>query len=333
VTQQYSPAPPLVFVSILKNPDGLEAAAIAVDRTTFELRSMFAGRIEPAEGARKTPAAEAPRAMLHTELALGIGSVVDGGILVSWWAAQTQLQLEDLLATGGRAIQLAGRLDLMSAAGPLQEALGVDGMELHDVAVGVGLPAPTPHALSHARTSIALLQRIREHAGVGQQWARLAGDERRIAELAVQRLSDGRTVYGPWNVEDGRAYEREAMEEAADGFMYSMAALVRARRDTPRSDRGRIAYLATGLAVDHPTVLATTKRLLSRRILAIHPDRVVPSLVQDGLSEIDAKKLLVEFADEVCAVGSIDHPAVTEAMSLAHAHRRTISFAPVEGLA
>jgi hypothetical protein len=333
VTQLHSPTAPLGFVAIVESSVSIEIAAISVDRKTLDIRSSFTGRIGPLDGVRRPPEPHKPRWMLHTELALGIGSVIEDTELVAWHVHLVRQRLDDHLAMGGRVFDIAGCFDLYSAVTPILEAAGTSTYLLDDAAVAFGLPAPEPDALSQVRTAIAVLQRARARAGLGEQWARLASDERKIVELAVQRLNAGSAVYGAWNIDDGRVYEREAAEEAADGFMYSLAALIRSRRDTPRSDRGRIAYLATGLAVDHPTVLATTKRLLSRRILAIHPERVTPDLVREGVSEIDAKKMLVEFAHEVCVVGSIDHPAVTEAMTLAHAHCRTISFAPSEVLA
>lgn len=57
----------------------------------------------------------------------------------------------------------------------------------------------------------------------------LAGDERAIVETVVERIEQGRRAYGPWNIADGRVYEREALEEILDGMAYLAAELVRLR--------------------------------------------------------------------------------------------------------
>jgi hypothetical protein len=55
--------------------------------------------------------------------------------------------------------------------------------------------------------------------------------ERRIIELLVDRLEQGRREYGPWPspAEERRDLEREALEEAVDGLAYTAAALLRGR--------------------------------------------------------------------------------------------------------
>lgn len=59
----------------------------------------------------------------------------------------------------------------------------------------------------------------------------LAGDELDVVGLVVERLRLGRSVYGQLDaVADVRDLEREALEEAADGFVYVGTRLVQARR-------------------------------------------------------------------------------------------------------
>jgi hypothetical protein len=329
VTQSSSSPAPLVFAAIVEGRHGIEAAALAADPITLEVQSIFTGRIDPPDGSRPDLAPDAPRAMVHTDLATGLGLTLEGGTFVAWRLPEAEQRILDLLAIGGRVIEFDDRLDLRSAAQPILQAAGVDAEWLDEAAVALGLPAPAPRALAQVRCALAVLQQVRNRAGVGEQWERLVGDERKILSLAAQRITQGRTVYGAWHLGDQRNYAKEAMEEAVDGFLYSMAALLRDTSGQPRR-RYRVSYLATGLPADHPSVTAATRRLLSRNILAIYPDAVVAQLVQGGMSESDARSMLVETADEVCVVGSATHSTVVDAVALAHLHRRLITTVQCE---
>jgi hypothetical protein len=52
-------------------------------------------------------------------------------------------------------------------------------------------------------------------------------DESAILRLLSERLAEGRRVYGPWRVDDGRRYPREALAEVLDALHYCAAELVR----------------------------------------------------------------------------------------------------------
>lgn len=56
-------------------------------------------------------------------------------------------------------------------------------------------------------------------------------DEEQILQLLTERITEGRTRYGPWRVDDGRDYPREALDEVIDALHYCAAALVRLRRE------------------------------------------------------------------------------------------------------
>ena len=58
----------------------------------------------------------------------------------------------------------------------------------------------------------------------------LRGDERAIVEALLDRIEQGREVYGPWKVDDGRDYPAEAFDEVIDALHYCAAALVRMSR-------------------------------------------------------------------------------------------------------
>jgi hypothetical protein len=59
----------------------------------------------------------------------------------------------------------------------------------------------------------------------------LGADEAAVLALVAERLASGRRVYGELHpATDPRSFEREALEECADGLVYVAAALVRAGR-------------------------------------------------------------------------------------------------------
>ena len=55
----------------------------------------------------------------------------------------------------------------------------------------------------------------------------LQADERTIVETLLERIEQGREVYGPWKVDDGRDYHSEALAEVIDALHYCAAALVK----------------------------------------------------------------------------------------------------------
>jgi hypothetical protein len=61
-----------------------------------------------------------------------------------------------------------------------------------------------------------------------EQIEKLEGDEIAIVEKLVNRIQQGRAVYGPWRVaDDVRKYPREALDEVLDVLHYCAAELVR----------------------------------------------------------------------------------------------------------
>jgi len=55
----------------------------------------------------------------------------------------------------------------------------------------------------------------------------LQADEQAIVEKLLERIEQGREVYGPWKVDDGRDYQAEALDEVIDALHYCAAALVK----------------------------------------------------------------------------------------------------------
>lgn len=67
-------------------------------------------------------------------------------------------------------------------------------------------------------------------AALADRIAALPEDERAILETLLDRIEEGRQQYGVWNVEDGRDYPSETLDEVIDALHYRAAGLVRMRR-------------------------------------------------------------------------------------------------------
>ena len=64
-------------------------------------------------------------------------------------------------------------------------------------------------------------------AKIAERIEALQADERAIVKRLLDRIEQGREVYGPWKVDDGRDYRAEAFEEVIDALHYCAAALVK----------------------------------------------------------------------------------------------------------
>ncbi len=67
-------------------------------------------------------------------------------------------------------------------------------------------------------------------ADLAERIAALPDDERAILETLLDRIEEGRQRYGVWNVNDGREYPAETLDEVIDALHYCAAGLVRLRR-------------------------------------------------------------------------------------------------------
>jgi hypothetical protein len=67
-------------------------------------------------------------------------------------------------------------------------------------------------------------------AELADRLAALPEDERAILETLLDRIEQGRQRYGIWNVDDGREYPAETLDEVIDALHYCAAGLVRLRR-------------------------------------------------------------------------------------------------------
>ena len=74
--------------------------------------------------------------------------------------------------------------------------------------------------MTDAIDPISLIERIE----------RLNEDEREVLFVILDRLEMGRANYGPLDLEDGRDWEAEWLDEAIDGFAYAAMRTVQIRR-------------------------------------------------------------------------------------------------------
>jgi hypothetical protein len=141
--------------------------------------------------------------------------------------------------------------------------------------------------------------------------ADLQSDERLVAEAALCRLDQGRSCYGPWKVDDGRDYPKEAFAEVIDALHYCAAELVRLRRARPRTD-GRLlrVYVCHPFGGDPEgnarKVTAICRSLVEGGHLPIAPHLYLPVFVDEKSERGLALALcleLVAVCDELRAYG------------------------------
>lgn len=61
---------------------------------------------------------------------------------------------------------------------------------------------------------------------IAKRIATLKDDERAIIVKLLERLEQGQKSYGPWKLNDGRDYPKEALDEVLDALHYCAAALL-----------------------------------------------------------------------------------------------------------
>jgi hypothetical protein len=155
-------------------------------------------------------------------------------------------------------------------------------------------------------------------------------DESTILGLLSERMSEGRRVYGPWQVDDGRRYPREALAEVLDALHYCAAELVRLDRATPTSQpRARKVYVCHPFA-DDPVANAERVRgiciaLLDRGLVPVAPQLYLPQFVDELSGRERALTLclaLLEDCHEVRVYGS----TITAGMHREIAHAKSLGI-------
>jgi hypothetical protein len=133
-------------------------------------------------------------------------------------------------------------------------------------------------------------------------------DERAILDRLLTRLEAGRTVYGPWNVDDGRDYRKESLEEIVDALHYCAAQLVRHRREqAARPQRVYVCHpFADAPVANEARVREIARGLFDEGIVAIAPHLYLPHIFDEQTQRhlaLDACLQLVEMCDQVRVYG------------------------------
>jgi hypothetical protein len=168
------------------------------------------------------------------------------------------------------------------------------------------------------------------NASIEQLLTKLNSDERQIVEAVLGRLDQGRSCYGPWKIDGGRDYPKEAFAEVIDALHYCAAELVRLRRARPRTGyRPQRIYVCHPFAGDPEgnarKVTAICRSLVEGGYLPIAPHVYLPAFVDENSERELALSLcleLVALCDELRAYGGV----VTDGM------RREIDRAEALGI-
>jgi hypothetical protein len=207
--------------------DLVEIAVLRVDPSDTHATDVFVGVVRSPRGIRP-----------HDVGAMWLADVVDrvrhltrGCRLAAWNGAETREYLEALCDQWELLpLELAeGVLDLRSLAAPLVATREARGECLIDAAIAVGA-THGPGALDEVKVLAEIHRAITRRFEFTAPMKGLDDDEHAILRLLLDRIAGGRKQYGPWRVDDGRNYPREALEEAVDGMAYLAAEIVRLRK-------------------------------------------------------------------------------------------------------
>ena len=122
-------------------------------------------------------------------------------------------------------------LDTTSLAWPLFASGATKSLSLNTVCTHLGIERIEKHrALDDARASLNVARSLMPDSRIGAKVSRLEADETAIVEILLDRLHEGRDIYGRWQVSDGRDYLGETLEEVLDALHYCAAELLRLRR-------------------------------------------------------------------------------------------------------
>lgn len=161
----------------------------------------------------------------------------------------------------------------------------------------------------------------------------LATDERLILESLLARLELGRHQYGPWVVDDGRAYPAEAYEEVIDGLHYCAAEIVRRHRlATARRRRVYVCHPYAGDPVGNAArVRVICRRLVAEGVLPIATHLYLPAFLDEATERELALELcleLVDLSDEVRVYGGRITSGMARELERAHERGIPVVFDP-----
>lgn len=170
-------------------------------------------------------------------VAAAVAETVRGAVLVTWSVADLVARLGCVVPAPRQVIAEASAVMELAPIAALWGAVDDAGQPTEvALAARLGVEAPARDARAEALFAVKVARRLIAGGDWLVQLVGLAPDERAILRLSAQRLLAGQRVYGRWSVADGRAYEREGLEEVVDALHYAAAGLL---RSAPRVRRAR----------------------------------------------------------------------------------------------
>jgi hypothetical protein len=223
---------PLAFIAIRTESAGAhyedirEIAVVRADAVEAQATDVYVARVRSAGGLR--PGDESAVWLVD---AMDHVRALSRGCVLAAFDVRAIRQLLDKVCDDWELLPLelaTETVDLHSLAWPLLVSGEAKTLRPIDVCGALGVEV---HAGSCVLDDVRAQADVYRHLlARAEHAARLAGfsaDERSIVGTIVERLADGRRVYGPWRVDDGRNNPKEALAEVMDALNYCAAELVR----------------------------------------------------------------------------------------------------------
>jgi len=222
----------------------IEVAAARLDPGTLEIHAELDAKVKPEHPERAEP--EALRHNGYTperwanaspvaEVLDRLTPVLDGCILAGHNVPFDRAFLREAYRRAERPFPEVDYhvVDTASLAWPLVVAGVIDSLRLRVICEHLGISNQGEHsATTDVRRTIDVYRRLMPVLDpvLQSRWTAMRADEQSIVGAIVERMHEGRSEYGPWRVDDGRDYPREALHEVMDALNYCAAELVRMRR-------------------------------------------------------------------------------------------------------
>ena len=153
-------------------------------------------------------------------------------------------------------------------------------------------------------------------------------DESRIVSTIIQRIDQGRSEYGPWEIGEDhyRDYRQEALEELLDGMTYIAAELVRLKTD--RHDRSLRIYVCHAWS-DNPVANAEDIEFICRAVVAKGSLPIAPQIyLSRFMDEATQREQAMNFCLQLLA----DCDLVLAFGTATDGMRRELAFARSKGI-